>query len=137
MDKTLEQEIRQILTETCRGEIHAATASILTLIAAARETTMPATPPGFNICSHTNFDKGFHMTFANGNTVSVRWDPGNYCDNYNNEAKADVPASATAEIAGWSAEGRWYEFPDGDSAQGHQTPEQVLAFMNLLANEKV
>lgn len=36
MDKTLEQEIRQILTETCRGEIHAAMASILTLIAAAR-----------------------------------------------------------------------------------------------------
>ena len=36
MDKILEQEIRQILTETGRGEIHAATASILTLIAAAR-----------------------------------------------------------------------------------------------------
>ena len=30
------KEIRQILTETCRGEIHAATAGILALITAAR-----------------------------------------------------------------------------------------------------
>lgn len=32
----LERDIRQILAETCRGEIHAATAGILALITAAR-----------------------------------------------------------------------------------------------------
>ena len=32
----LERDIRQILTETCRGEIHVATAGILALITAAR-----------------------------------------------------------------------------------------------------
>ena len=26
--------------------------------------------------------KGFHMTFANGWTVSVQWGSGNYCPNY-------------------------------------------------------
>jgi hypothetical protein len=36
MDNALERDIRQILTETCRGEIHAATAGILALITAAR-----------------------------------------------------------------------------------------------------
>ena len=35
LDNALERDIRQILTETCRGEIRAATAGILALITAA------------------------------------------------------------------------------------------------------
>ena len=94
--------------------------------------------PSFNISpGHDKTGKGFHITFANGNTVSVQWGPGNYCENYNKNFSEQTPSSATAEIAGWSAEGRWYEFPDGQEVQGHQTPEQVLAFMSLLANEKI
>lgn len=52
--------------------------------------------------------KGFHMTFANGNTISVQWGKGNYCNNYNLESKwgDPVPASSNAEVLAWNAEGK-------------------------------
>lgn len=50
----------------------------------------------------------------------------------------DVPASATAEIAAWDANGDWIH-PNyeewRDDVQGYQTPEQVMRFMVYVQNQ--
>jgi hypothetical protein len=58
--------------------------------------------------------KGFHMTFANGITISVQFGPGNYCENRDKrDAYPYKPVSAedvqckNAEIGIWAADGAW------------------------------
>jgi len=78
--------------------------------------------------------KGFHITFANGYTVSVQFGYGNYCDNRNKGAYGgDVDPSTTAEVAAWDENNNWYKLGDFDDAVGHQTPAEVLAIMNRVA----
>jgi hypothetical protein len=84
--------------------------------------------------------KGFQLTFDNGNTISVQWGRGNYCENYSN----DIPMesinlwgysleSKNAEIAIWDSEGVWItkEFiPDlNDDVKGLLTADEVLKLM--------
>ena len=87
--------------------------------------------------------KGFQVTFANGNTVSVQWGYGNYCDHHFGTVDGDFETqqrlygergSHTAEIAGLDADGEWLH-PDswGDDVKGYCTPEEVLEFMNWIA----
>ena len=83
----------------------------------------------FNITSQ----KGFHITFENGWTVSVQFGRGNYCDNRNISSMAPVPASRTAEVAAWDSNVKMFEFEDGNTVQGWMPPEEVLAFMNKIA----
>lgn len=66
---------------------------------------------------------GVHFVFANGWTVSVQWKVGNYCDE----------DGSTAEIAAWDESGDWYRFDTGDTVLGWRTPDQVVAFMALIA----
>jgi hypothetical protein len=87
--------------------------------------------------------KGFRITFANGWAASVQFGRGNYSDNYDTgEWGQPAAPSSTAEIAGIHSDGTWYSFVDrrpdvGPDAKTHvegwQTPEQVLAFLNILA----
>ena len=68
---------------------------------------------------------GFHMTFANGRIVSVQFGEHAHSDGETN-----------AEIASWKYRGAvriWHEFPSGDSVEGWQKPDEVLAFMNMIA----
>ncbi len=76
--------------------------------------------------------KGFHMTFANGYTVSVQFGHGNYCTNrYGN----DGDKSANAEVAAWSAYvGERVKLGENHDVVGWQTPDQVLAIMTRIAN---
>jgi hypothetical protein len=58
----------------------------------------------FKICSHRNdFGKGFHMTFANGNTISVQFGGGNYCENKDLEDNKPNLTSKDAEIMVWDS----------------------------------
>lgn len=68
-------------------------------------------------------DKGFQITFANGNTVSVMFGEGNYCAN---QRAYDCPieSSSDAEVLAWDKNGK-----DLCQAQGWQTPEEVAAFI--------
>lgn len=81
----------------------------------------------FNITDN----KGFHITFENGWTVSVQWGGGNYISNRRNTCFGEVPASSDAEVAAWKDE-EWHQF-ENDSVKGYQTPADVLAFMNFIA----
>lgn len=79
--------------------------------------------------------KGFHMTFANGHTVSVQFGYGNYSANRDDcEIHKDVPPSETAEFAAWDNDGQWIRFEgEYDDVIGYLTPDQVLARINEVA----
>jgi hypothetical protein len=90
-------------------------------------------------------DKGFHMTFDNGWTVSVQWGTGNYGDHY---MKMFDPVSAsptdlsqelaakgsfTAEAAAWDKDGNWYKVDGDDKLLCYASSADVLAFMVKIA----
>ena len=90
-------------------------------------------------------NKGISITFANGNTVSVQWGPGNYCDPeheagrgapFDAPRKADVWKSATAEVAAWDADGKWHNFAS-DQVDGWQSPEDVSNFISFVSSNKL
>ncbi len=85
-------------------------------------------------------NQGFHITFANGWTVSVQFGRGNYCKNHRLTTPfgADVPPCPNAEIAAWDRVGHWYQFSDeyeGSQVSGHVKPDEVLAFMNIITSK--
>jgi len=90
-------------------------------------------PSGFTICHN----KGFHVTFENGWTVSVQFGGENYCDNYDflsgTERNGSGMASPDAEVAYFPSDAELQQFPEGDTVLGWQTPAQVLALMNRVA----
>ena len=76
----------------------------------------------------TSNNKGFHMTFENGVTISVQWGPGNYSDNYDEDFRPRERRnvdSSTAEMGIWDQQRIWLRFDDGDTVQGSLTPDQV------------
>ena len=74
---------------------------------------------------------GFHMTFANGNTISVMFGPYTFSDS----------GKTTAEVAAWNEEGYWMLFQDGkwivvaagSEVMSRQTPEQVAEMISELS----
>lgn len=85
-------------------------------------------------------NKGFHITFKNGWTVSIQIGAGNYCDNYDLmleksmleliKKKPDMESN-TAEVWAWKGK---KHYPDDPLA--YQTPEQVLEFMNKIKRKR-
>lgn len=96
---------------------------------------------GFKITGH----KGFHITFANGVTVSVQFGGGNYGDNYDRaligtEQDKRVLESGRAEVAVWKGDGKKTEWitkqwkpGDGHNVLGWQTADDVLRLLNWAA----
>jgi len=87
-------------------------------------------------------NKGFHITFKNGWTVSVQFGPGNYCDNYNRHIGQEEEAcgkdgSQNAECAVWPKDGELYPYPewDGENVSNRSTPEEVLGLLNWANNQ--
>jgi len=89
--------------------------------------------------------KGFHITFANGYTVSVQFGPGNYCDNYDrrigrDEESSGSDGSSAAECGVWGPNnGELLMLPDfmesGDTVSNRSTPAQVLQLLNWAASD--
>lgn len=75
--------------------------------------------------------KGFQMTFANGNTISVMFGDGNYCGQQINTG--GVSKNETAEIAICNNDGKWYDFGN-DTVKGWLTTDEVAEWINLAAN---
>jgi hypothetical protein len=92
---------------------------------------------GFRICDN----KGFHITFENGWTISVQFGGGNYCANYDfpigTEHDGRGMASIDAEVAYWGPDGGMQKFKgSSDRVAGRWTPAQVLKLMNRIAKKK-
>ena len=94
--------------------------------------------------------KGFHITFANGWTVSVQFGQYNYCDFYHTTAWNGIELDAeecgshgsdTAEVAVFDAEGTMVLHPCKDSDEewdeigGYMTPEEVLYVMRWTSTQ--
>lgn len=82
-------------------------------------------PKGYGDFSQ-DVPSGFQITFENGNTISVQFGFGNYCEN-RDESKSEC---ATAEIAIWNKDGKWYDF-GSDTVKGWCTPDEVGQFIQL------
>ncbi len=90
----------------------------------------------------TNTNKGFSLTFSNGNTVSVQWGPGNYCNPEHESGRMaahDAPmqtpnwSASTAEVAAWNSDGEWHNF-GGDEVAGYLSSDDVAKFIDFVAN---
>ncbi len=90
-------------------------------------------------------NKGFRITFENGNTISVQWGPVNYCDPthpegrnaaYDEPIKQGTWEAETVEVAAWDKDGNWHNF-GYDQVNGWQNPKEVLEFMNFVANNEL
>ena len=89
--------------------------------------------------------KGFHVSFANGYTVSVQFGYGNYCDERGSDHGGDIRdilewdrkkgarGDSTAEVAVFDPDGVLLPIGDNDSVIGWQTPEQVAAIITKYA----
>ena len=88
--------------------------------------------------------KGFHMTFANGWTVSVQWGAGNYCPNYNARPSEGLYTESAYEAMQRKlgaegspvAEAGWWKGSGDVEVSGFMTPDEVLALMVELAARK-
>ena len=88
----------------------------------------------FTICGN----KGFHIKFENGATLSVQFGPGNYC----NQRSADYNAPSgsiqwqceNAEVAIWDKDDKWHRFTNGDYVIGFQTAEDVAKWIEVARN---
>jgi hypothetical protein len=94
----------------------------------------------------SNLNKGFSITFDNGNTASIQWGPLNYCEekkhrhHYDEPMKQDVWSCDSAEIAAWDKNGNWHRFePDAGDYQvdGHVKSNEVLAFLLFVATKEL
>ena len=88
--------------------------------------------------------RGFHITCANGYTLSVQFGPGTYGDNYNRDISrydeiSGEEGSDTAETAIIHPTGGLMADPEdkseyADTVQGYQTIEQVLERLQRVAS---
>ena len=100
--------------------------------------------------------RGFHITFANGITVSVQFGPGCYCQHntsfligemqkgkdivsiYSAPKEAENWDSRDAEVAAWNKDGVWITKElcpeEGDDVIGYLSADKVLEFLNKAAN---
>ena len=106
--------------------------------------------------------KGFQMTFKNGNTVSVQFGPGNYCEN--RDDPYDAPTKAVerhekyectdAEVAAWrylrpgetlrysdgtpkNEDRAWHKFGAYEEVRGWLSPYEVAEFISFVANNEL
>jgi hypothetical protein len=78
--------------------------------------------------------KGFHMTFANGWTISVQFGGGSYCDHHDRYDLSNVLSycgpSKTAEFAAWSEKDTHVR-----NVQGYLTTDEVAKLISEFAEK--
>jgi len=89
---------------------------------------------------------GFHLTFDNNWTVSVQFNGGHYCDNYDKMwnfareqvAKGDSISSSTAEIAVWSnrISDSGLTWLENDTVRGYTTANEVAQVIHKVSTAK-
>jgi len=94
-------------------------------------------------------NRGFHIVFPNGLTLSTQIGGGNYCNNYyfpiGEEIKKHTMESSDAEIAIWDKNGKWITkqmlqdiFPEElkDDVLGYVTIDKWIKIFEWCANQK-
>ena len=75
---------------------------------------------------------GLQMSFSNGNTISIQFGFGNYCDNKN----LTKDFSKDAEIAIWNDSGEWYNFGN-DTVKGYCNTDEIAKWIHFAANNNI
>ena len=80
-------------------------------------------------------NKGVHIKFPNGYSISIQWGAVNYCGNRARDIEygRPVPASSTAETAIMNPDGEFVLYK-GAEVQGYQSVTEVLETMNYVAS---
>jgi hypothetical protein len=81
-------------------------------------------------------NSGFHMTFDNGNTISIQIGPGAHCSNKNcDDHYAPISQekwkSYTAEIAAWDSAGHYHEWT------GHERNDTTYNILSYVPTDKL
>ena len=96
-------------------------------------------------CTH---NRGFHMTFNNGITISVQFGRGNYCerrdgsyDAYNkSDANTPIVVSKNAEIAIWHKDSdTWFTFDSrdwNDQVKGWVSVQEVAEWISYIKHAR-
>lgn len=82
----------------------------------------------FNITEN----KGVHISFASGYTISIQWGPRNYCDNKSYEYAYNKPVAPcrNAEIAIWKTDGGGLlRIAEYDTFIGYLTADEVAEYI--------
>lgn len=74
-----------------------------------------------SIIFNKRMGNGFHMTFANGWTISIQQRDGSY-----------ATLDKTVEIAAWDSEGDWHDFGQ-DTVLGHVSSDDLVTWINKFA----
>jgi len=86
-----------------------------------------------------NRNKGFHLEFKNGLTISVQFGSNNYCSNRTDEIVDETKQSITecenAEIAIWDADNKWFPFSD-DTRKGWIDADEVGIWIDKVRRAK-
>lgn len=77
-------------------------------------------------------NKGFHLTFENGMTISVRIGESSYSHRIES-AKPDLSESFNSEIAIWNKEGEWFNF-GYDDVKGYCSPDEIADWIYIVKN---
>lgn len=80
--------------------------------------------------------KGFHMEFSNGIVISVQFGAGNYCENRSNYDTYPFVRTTdgeleckNAEIAIWTADGKWITRQAEKEITGEMGHDDVLGYL--------
>ena len=83
--------------------------------------------------------RGFHMAFANGYTVSIQFGSGNYCDVRDYSPNADdskLPPAGCVEVGIFETEsGKWVRLGEHDDVAGWVPVEDIPAIWDAAQNE--
>ena len=87
-------------------------------------------------------NRGMHMTFDNGLTISIQIGKGNYCSNRDlcAEPNAEMKQTSTkcnnCEIAIWNEEGKWFAFEKNRVGNGWVSTEEVAIWIDKVRRAK-
>ena len=96
--------------------------------------------PPYGVTDSRSTHRGFHMTFANGHTVSVQFGFGTYSSNKKAGGigdKDEVPYTAeTAEVAAWDNNGNWLRLGKHDDVAGWVEPDRLAEIIADVASRE-
>jgi len=84
-------------------------------------------------------NKGFHLTFANGLTISVQFGAGNYCEHHesNDYFNTKKLPSKDAEIAIWhESNGQLLQIDKYDTVIGYLSTDEVAIWIERVVKAK-
>lgn len=85
-----------------------------------------------------NGNKGFHITFSNGITISTQLGGGNYCANYDDTIGDGQPKECVnAEIALWDKDGKWITRKIVKKALGEKIGNDVYGYVTIDKWQKI